>query len=191
MKVKSSEVKIGNVINYESKKWKVISREHVKPGKGGAYIQMKLKEVQIGTSKEIRFRSDEDVYLVHVTDVQHIYNYPLGDSFVFMNNESYEIIELPSKFVDNAEFLQEGMIVSICFAEDENGQLSPISVKLPDHVECVIEDTQPVIKGQTASSSYKPATLSNGVRTTVPPHVEIGNRVIINTNDRSYVEKTK
>jgi len=187
MKISGNAIRPGNVIEHKGRLWRAVRIQHTQPGKGGAYLQVELKDIRDGTKLNERFRSSEDVERVRLDQREYQYLYREGDMLTFMENETYEQITLHEDLVgEPAAFLQEGMTVTIESYED-----SPISVMLPDTVTMAIVEADPVVKGQTASSSYKPAVLENGVRTMVPPHIESGTRVVVNTADGSYVERAK
>ena len=187
MKINGNAVRPGNVIDHKNRLWRAIKIQHTQPGKGGAYLQVELKDIRDGTKLNERFRSSETVERVRLDQEEFQYLFADGDMLTFMNNENYEQISVPSDFVgEPLPFLQEGMTVII-----ESYEGSPISVELPETVVVQIEQADPVVKGQTASSSYKPAVLENGVRVMVPPHVESGTRIVVNTADASYVERAK
>lgn len=187
MKISGNEIRIGNVIEYENSLWVAVKTMHTQPGKGGAYMQVELKNIITGTKKNERFRSAESVERVQLEEQEFQYLYNEGDSLVFMDQQTYEQINLEKDFVGDAVvYLQDNMIVSVCMHEGR-----PLSVKLPDTVVLEIETAEPVVKGQTASSSFKPAILSNGVRIMVPPHIDSGMRIVVNTADSTYVERFK
>jgi len=187
MKISGNAIRPGNVIEHNGRLWRAVRIQHTQPGKGGAYLQVELKDIRDGTKLNERFRSSEDVERVRLDQRDYQYLYREGDMLTFMDNETYEQITVHEDFVgEPAVFLQEGMTVTIESYED-----SPIGVMLPDTVTMRIVEADPVVKGQTASSSYKPAILENGVRIMVPPHVESGTRVVVNTADGSYVERAK
>lgn len=186
MKKKASDLKIGNVVEFEGSSWYILSMDHVKPGKGPAYLQMKLKNLTKGTNKEHRANTDSVFECLHTEHIDYIYSYSNGDSYVFMNKENFEEVEVSKKLIPNVEYLQDNMMVKIMFCD---GQV--MSVVLPDHAIFTVTETQSVIKGQTASSSYKPAVLDNGASTSVPQHIDVGDVIVINTNDGSYVSKKK
>jgi len=188
MKIKGNAIRPGNIIEHKGRLWRAARIQHTQPGKGGAYLQVELKDVRDGTKLNERFRSSEDVERVRLDQRENQFLYAeAGDMLTFMDKESYEQITLHTDLVgEPAMFLQEGMDVTI-----ESYEGAPISVLLPDTVAMTIVEADPVVKGQTASSSYKPAVLENGFRTMVPPHIESGTRVVINTADGSYVERAK
>ncbi len=185
MKINGNQINPGHVIQHKDSLWIAVKTEHVKPGKGGAFAQVEMKNVFNGSKLNERFRSSQTVERIRLDQKDHQYLYSSGDMLTFMDAETYEQIELPQDFIGKrAVFLQEGMEVSI-----ESYEGRPISVTLPDHVICEVSETEPTIKGQTASSSYKPAILDNGARTMVPPFITRGERVVIASEDGSYVKR--
>jgi elongation factor P len=187
VKISGNEIRVGNIINYQNKLWVVTKTQHVQPGKGGAYMQAEMKSLVEGTKINERFRSAESVERVYLDEMPHQFLYAEGDDLVFMDQETFEQITLSRDFVGSAAvFLQDSMIVNLSMYEGR-----PIGVQLPDHVVLEIADAEPVVKGQTASSSFKPATLANGERIMVPPHISAGMKVVVNTVDGSYVERFK
>jgi len=188
MKIDGNQIRPGNVIEHQNRLWRAVKTQHVKPGKGGAFLQVELKDIRDGTKLNERFRSSETVERVRLDQKSYQFLYSDGDSYTFMDNDTYEQVTVNGDMIgeDAVLFLQDGMVVTIEFFED-----SPISVSLPEHVTLTVTEADAVVKGQTASSSYKPAMLENGVRTLVPPHIEAGTRVVINTADGSYVERAK
>ena len=187
MKINGNEIRVGNILNYQGKLWVVTKTQHVQPGKGGAYMQAEMKALTEGTKLNERFRSAETVERVHLDEMPHQFLYEDGDSLVFMDQETYEQISLERDFVGSSVvFLTEGMIVKLSMYEGR-----PIAVQLPDSVVLEISEAEPVVKGQTASSSFKPAILSNGERIMVPPHISAGMKVVVNTADGSYIERFK
>lgn len=187
MKINGNAIRPGNIIEHEGRLWRAVRIQHTQPGKGGAYLQVELKEVRDGTKLNERFRSSETVERVRLDSKEYQYLFKDGDQYTFMDNQNFEQITLPEDMIgEPAAFLQDGMMVTIESYED-----SPISVSLPDSVIMKIVEADAVVKGQTASSSYKPAILENGVRVLVPPHIESGTRIVVNTADASYVERAK
>lgn len=187
MEVSGNALRPGHIIQFEDSLWMVVKTQHTQPGKGGAYMQVELKNVMDGTKKHHRFRSSESVKSIYREEVPYQYLYQDQDQYVFMNPETYEQITLSEGLLSGSpKFLQEGMQVMIGFYNQ-----SPISVTLPPQVVLTVEEADPVVKGQTASASYKPAVLSNGIKTSVPPHITPGTKVVINTEDAGYVERYK
>lgn len=186
MKMNGNEIKPGNIILHQDALWVAVKCNAVKPGKGGAFNQVELKNLMDGRKLNERFRAAETVERVRLDQKPHTYLYDEEDAAVFMNSENYEQINLQKDFIgDRAVYLTDGMEVSLEFYEDK-----PISVSLPDQVVLEVAETEPVVKGQTSANSFKPATMSNGVRTAVPPFVDAGERLVINTEDGSYVTRS-
>lgn len=188
MKINGNAVRVGMVIELDNRLWKATKIQHTQPGKGGAYLQVELKDIQVGTKRNERFRSAETVERVNLEQMTYQFLFKDADMFVFMNTETFEQISLNSDDVgENAvPYLSEGLQVIIDMYDGK-----PLGLQLPEKMVFEIADTESVIKGQTASSSFKPAVLSNGLRTSVPPHIGVGDKVIINTEDCSYVERVK
>jgi elongation factor P len=187
MKVNANTLRVGNIIDHKGRLWVIVKTQHTQPGKGGAFLQVELKELQGETKTNDRFRSTEDVERVYLEEHAQQFLFQEGDDYTFMDQETYEQVTIPGKLMgESAQFLQDGMMVSVCYHEGK-----PITASLPETVVMTIVEADAVIKGQTASSSYKPAMLENGCRVLVPPHIESGTRVVINTADGSYVEKAK
>jgi elongation factor P len=188
MKIDGNAIRPGNIIEHQGRLWRAVKIQHTQPGKGGAYLQVELKELQGGTKLNERFRSSEKVEKVRLDQKEHQFLFSDGDMHTFMDNESYEQVSVGSELIgeDLIPFLMDGMQVQI---ESYEGEL--IAVQLPDTVALEITEADAVVKGQTASSSYKPAVLENGVRIMVPPHIGTGTRVVVNTADGSYVERAK
>jgi len=185
MKINGNEIRIGNIIEHQNSLWVAVKTNAVKPGKGGAFNQVELKNLINGSKLNERFRASETVEKVRLDQKPHTYLYADGDMLVFMNSENYEQINLEADFIGTkAAFLTDGMEVQLEFHEER-----PISVSIPDQVTLEIAETEPVVKGQTAANSYKPAILTNGVRTTVPPFISVGERIIVMTEDGSYVKR--
>lgn len=187
MKINSNDIRVGNVIEHNSKLWIVSKTQHVQPGKGGAFMQVEMKGVLDGSKTNERFRSADTIEKVFLDETEYQFLYRDGNELNFMNQETFEQIQLSSDVVgDSVDFLSDGMVVKICSHEGV-----PLSVSLPKTVVLEIVEAEPVVKGQTATSSYKPAVLSNGVKIMVPQHVETGTKVVVNTDDASYVERAK
>jgi elongation factor P len=185
MKISGVDIRPGNILEYERGIWKVAKIQHTQPGKGGAYMQVEMKNLQDGRKTNVRFRSADTVERVRLDTKEFQYLYHDGDMLVFMDNDTYEQISLPDDLLgDAAAFLQDGMEVTLELWDEK-----PISVQLPDQVEATIVEADAVVKGQTASSSYKPALLDNGVRVMVPPHIESGTRIVVDVYERTYVGK--
>ncbi|MFZ5792270.1 MAG: elongation factor P [Pseudomonadota bacterium] len=187
MKINGNEIRGGNVIEYQGRLWRVAKIQIVQMGNWRSYLQAELRDIRDGTKLNERFRSGDTVEKVQLEEKDYQFLYQDGDQYTFMDNETYEQITLNEEAIgDPHVFLQEGMTVSI-----QSYEGSPLSVQLPATVTMTIVEADPVVKGQTASSSYKPAKLENGVRIMVPPHIEAGTRVVVNTADASYVERAK
>jgi elongation factor P len=185
MKISGVDIRPGNILEYEGGIWKVAKIQHTQPGKGGAYMQVEMKNLQDGRKTNIRFRSADTVERVRLDTKDFQYLYADGDMLVFMDQDTYEQIQLPADLIgEAAAFLEDGMEVTLEMWEDR-----PISVALPEQVEATIVEADAVVKGQTASSSYKPAVLENGVRVMVPPHIESGTRIVVDVYERAYVSK--
>ena len=185
MKISGVDIRPGNILEYEKGIWKVAKTQHTQPGKGGAFMQVEMKNLIDGRKTNVRFRSQDNVERVRLDTKEFQYLYAEGDSLVFMDKDNYDQIELPADLLgDAAAFLQDGMEVSLEMWEDR-----PISVQLPDQVEATIVEADAVVKGQTASSSFKPALLDNGVRVMDPPHIGSGTRIVVDVYERTYVGK--
>ena len=185
MKISGVDIRPGNILEYEKGIWKVAKTQHTQPGKGGAFMQVEMKNLIDGRKTNVRFRSQDNVERVRLDTKEFQYLYAEGDSLVFMDKDTYDQIQLPADLLgDAAAFLQDGMEVSLEMWEDR-----PISVQLPDQVEATIVEADAVVKGQTASSSFKPALLDNGVRVMVPPHISSGTRIVVDVYERTYVGK--
>jgi len=187
MKINGNAIRPGNVIEHKGRLWRATKIQHTQPGKGGAYLQVELKDIRDGTKLNERFRASEDVERVRLDQKEYQFLFADGDMLTFMDNENYEQVTVHTDLVgEPVAFLQDGMTVTI-----EGYEGDPISVMLPDTVVMEIVEADPVVKGQTASSSYKPAVLENGVRILVPPHIESGTRVVVTTADATYSERAK
>ena len=187
MKISAIDIRVGNVIHHDGKLWSAVKTEHTQPGKGGAYMQVELKNLIDGTKLNERFRSAESVEKVQLEQLPFQYLYEDGDELVFMDQASFEQVNLSKNVIGDAVlYLQDNMIVELCMYEG-----ATISVKLPDTVILEIAEADPVVKGQTATSSFKPAILENGVKIMVPPHIGSGTKVVVRTADGTYVERAK
>jgi len=185
MKINGNEIRPGNVIEHKGGLWSAVKIQAVKPGKGGAFAQVELKNLIDGTKLNERFRAADKVERVRLEQKDHQFIYDTGDALTFMNLETYDQIELQRDFIgDRAAFLQEGMKVVVEIYEER-----PIGISLPEHITLEVTETEPVVKGQTAASSYKPATLDNGLRTMVPPFVGVGEKIVVDTNECTYVRR--
>jgi elongation factor P len=187
MKINAISIRPGNVLEYNKNLWVVTKTEHTKPGKGGAFMQVEMKDIINGTKLNERFRSAEDVERVSLDEQEYQYLFRDEDNLTLMDLNSYDQVQVPSELVgDPIAFLQDEMMIKVV---SYNGK--PIAIELPETVTLEIVEADAVVKGQTAASSYKPAILSNGVRVMVPPFIEVGTRIIVRTSDSSYVERAK
>ena len=185
MKINGNAIRPGNVIEHKGGLWRAVRIAHTQPGKGGAYLQVELRNLRDGTKLNERFRASEDVERVRLDQKDFQFLFSSDSMYTFMDSETYEQIELNGDLLgDQAGYLQDGMAVSIESYEGE-----AIGISLPEHVTLEVSETEPVVKGQTAAASYKPAVLENGMRTSVPPFVGIGDRIIVSTEDGSYVRR--
>ncbi|MTI16583.1 elongation factor P [Rhodobacteraceae bacterium RKSG542] len=185
MKLNGNEIKPGNVLKHQDTLWAVVKVQHVKPGKGGAFAQVEMKNLMDGRKLNERFRATESVERVRLEQKDFQFLYEEGEMLVFMDTETYEQLELLKDFVgERAAFLQDGMMVTVELHEEK-----PIGISLPQHVTLEIREADAVVKGQTQSSSYKPAILENGVRCLVPPFISSGERIIVDTETVEYVKR--
>ena len=185
MKINATEIRVGMILEYKEDLWEVLKTNHVKPGKGGAFAQVEMKSLIKNTKLNERFRSSETVEKALLEEVKFNFLYSDENDFYFMNPNSFEQINLSKSIVgEKGKILTENLEVTINF-HNEN----PISILLPNQVSCVIESTDAALKGQTVSSSYKPAILNNGLNIQVPPFIENGDTIIIDTRTMEYVKK--
>ena len=185
MKINAVEIRPGNILEYQNGLWRAVKIQHTQPGKGGAYMQVELKNLIDGRKTNERFRSAETVEKVRLDTRDFQFLFAEGEQLTFMDKLNYDQVQLPKDLLgDAAEFLTDGMDVVM-----ETYEEKPISVQLPDHIEAVIADTEGVVKGQTASSSYKPARLENGVRVMVPPFIGVGTKIVVDVYAREYVRR--
>lgn len=183
MKIDGNSIRPGNVIEHKGGLWRAVKIAHTQPGKGGAYLQVELKNLRDGSKLNERFRSSEKVERARLEQKDYQYLYLDDDMAHFMDQQSYEQISISLEDIgDDTVFLQDGMMVVIEMHED-----NPLGVKLPEKVTLEVVETEPVVKGQTASSSYKPATLDNGLRVGVPPFINQGDKIVVSTAEREYV----
>ena len=185
-KINGNTIKPGMVLQHNGGLWVVTKASHVKPGKGGAFANVEAKNLETGNKLNERFRSEDKVERVTLEQRDYSYLYDGGDTLVFMNDENYEQIELQKEWVgeERIPYLQEGMKVVIESHEDR-----PIGLSLPEQVTLEVVETEPTVKGQTASSSYKPAMASNGMRVMIPPYMSAGERVVVDTETGEYVRR--
>ena len=185
MKINASEIRVGMLLEYKDDLWQVLKTQHVKPGKGGAFAQIEMKSVNKNTKLNERFRSSESVEKASLEEVNFNYSYEDENNFFFMNPKSFEQVQIKKSIVgQKGKLLTENLDVTISFYNNE-----PISIDLPNQVRCKINSTDVALKGQTVSSSYKPATLDNGLSIQVPPFIETGDQIIIDTRNLEYVKK--
>ena len=185
MKINASEIRVGMLIEHKNDLWQVLKTQHVKPGKGGAFAQIEMKSVNKSTKLNERFRSSETVEKASVEETKYNFLYEDENNYFFMEPKSFEQIEIKKNIIgDKGKLLTENLQVTVSFYND-----SPISVELPNQVTCKIKTTDVALKGQTVSSSYKPATLDNGLNIQVPPFIEAEDQVIIDTRNLEYIKK--
>jgi elongation factor P len=187
MKINGNEIRPGHVLEHNDRLWWVVRAEHVKPGKGPAYQQVELKDLVDGTKLNERFRAAETVERVRLEEKEFQFLYEADDQLNLMDQETFEQLTIEKDLVgDSLPFLQEGMALRV---QTYDGR--PLMVHLPDTTVLEVVEADPVVKGQTAAASYKPAVLENGVRIMVPPHIEAGTKVVVNIAGAAYVERAK
>ena len=185
MKINASEIRVGMLLEYKNDLWQVLKTQHVKPGKGGAFAQVEMKSMNKNTKLNERFRSNESVEKASLDEIDFNFLYEDENNYFFMNPKSFEQIEIKKNIVgEKGKLLTENLQVSVNFYND-----LPMSINLPNQVNCKIESTDVALKGQTVSSSYKPATLDNGMNIQVPPFIESGDTVVVDTRNLEYVKK--
>ncbi|WP_415320591.1 elongation factor P [Candidatus Pelagibacter sp. Uisw_092] len=185
MKLYASEIRVGMLIEYKNDLWQVLKTQYVKPGKGGAFAQVEMKSLNKNTKLNERFRSSESVEKASVDETKFNYLYDDESDYHFMNPKSYEQINIKKEVVgEKGKLLTENLEVNISFYNE-----SPLAVELPNQVTCTIDTTDAALKGQTVSSSYKPATLDNGINIQVPPFIEGGDKIIVDTRTMEYIKK--
>ena len=185
MKINAGEIRVGMLLEYKNDLWQVLKTQHVKPGKGGAFAQVEMKSVNKNTKLNERFRSNETVEKASLEETNFNYSYEDLENYFFINPKTFEQIEIQKNLVgEKGKLLTENLNVKISFYND-----NAISVDLPNHVTCRIENTDAALKGQTISSSYKPAKLENGLSVQVPPFIEAGDNIIIDTRNLEYIKK--
>ena len=185
MKISASEIRVGMLLEYKSDLWQVLKTQHVKPGKGGAFAQVEMKSVNKNTKLNERFRSSETVEKASLEEINFNYSYEDENNYFFMNPKSFEQIQIKKDIVgEKGKLLTENLEVTINFYND-----SPLAIDLPNQVKCKIDSTDAALKGQTVSSSYKPAVLNNGLNIQVPPFIESGDEIIVDTRNLEYVKK--
>jgi elongation factor P len=187
VKVIASSLRKGNIVDIDGKLYVILSAENIHPGKGTPVTQLDMRRISDGVKVSERYRTTEQVERAYVEDREFQYLYQDGDGYHFMNSETYDQVTVPQEIIgDQVAYLGEGMKVMLSVHDGV-----PVAIELPQRAVLEVVDTEPTVKGQTASSSYKPAVLSNGVRTMVPPHVTAGTRIVVMTADGSYVERAK
>ena len=185
MKITANEIKPGMIIEHKNDLWNVLKTQHVKPGKGGAFNQVELKSVIKGTKLNERFRSSESVEKAEVDEKKFNFLYSYDKNSFFMDNTSFEQISMSNNIIgEKIRLLKENVEVTISLLDEK-----PLSIELPKNIDCVVESTDAVVKGQTAASSYKPAKLDNGLTITVPPFIENGDKIIIDSRNLEYIKK--
>ena len=185
MKINASEIRVGMLLEYKDDLWQVLKTQHVKPGKGGAFAQVEMKSLNKNTKLNERFRSSETVEKAALDENNFNYSYDDDVNYFFIDPKSFEQVEIKKEIVgEKGKLLTENLEVKINFYNEK-----PISIELPNQVQCKIETTDAALKGQTVSSSYKPATLDNGLNVQVPPFIESGDEVVIDTRNLEYVKK--
>ena len=185
MKINASEIRVGMLLEYKNDLWQVLKTQHVKPGKGGAFAQVEMKSVNKNTKLNERFRSSETVEKASLDETNFNYLYEDDQNYFFMNPKTFDQIEIKKNIIgEKGKLLTENLEVTVSFYND-----SAISVELPNQVKCKIKDTDVALKGQTVSSSYKPATLDNGLNIQVPPFIESGDEIILDTRNLEYIKK--
>ncbi len=187
MKQQANLIRAGQVIEHEGRRWTVLKQQIITPGKGGAFIQVDMRDLKSGNKTNERWRTADTVERLMTEDREFTYSYTDGDNLVLMDPETFEQSHVPAAILGEAlPFLQDNMVVNVKLVEGD-----PVGMELPAMVTLAVVEADPVVKGQTATSSYKPALLSNGVKTQVPPFIETGERIVVRTEDASYVERAK
>ena len=185
MKINAGEIRVGMLLEYKNDLWQVLKTQHVKPGKGGAFAQVEMKSLNKNTKLNERFRSSETVEKASLEETTFNYLYSDEVNYFFMDPKTFEQIEIKKETVgEKGKLLTENLEVSVSFYNE-----NPLSIELPNHVQCKIETTDAALKGQTVSSSYKPATLDNGLNIQVPPFIEAGDEIVVDTRNLEYVKK--
>jgi len=185
MKINASEIRVGMLLEYKNDLWEVLKTQHVKPGKGGAFAQVEMKSMNKNTKLNERFRSSESVEKASLDETNFNFLYEDENNYFFMDPKSFEQIEIKKNIIGNkGKLLTENLEVSVSFYNE-----SPISIDLPNQVNCKIKSTDASLKGQTVSSSYKPAILNNGLSIQVPPFIEVGDEIIVDTRNLEYIKK--
>jgi elongation factor P len=187
MKQQANLIRAGQVIEHDGRRWTVLKQQIITPGKGGAFIQVEMRDLKTGNKTNERWRTADTVERLQTDNKDYTYSYTEGENIVLMDPETFEQTHVPVELLgDAAAFLQDNMTIELDLVEGE-----PVGAHLPATVILEVVEADPVVKGQTAASSYKPAKLSNGVKTSVPPFIETGERIVVRTEDGSYVERAK
>src|SRR5580704_9199731 len=187
MKINAIDIKPGNVLEHQNKLWVVLKRELVQPGKGGSFAQVEMRDLRGGSKLNERFRTQETVERVRLDEKDMQFLYMEGDQATFMDNDTFEQVSVPRELIgEPADFLLDGMVCQVMLYEG-----TPLSLEMPPSVTMKIVEADPVVRGQTASSSYKPGRLENGRRVMIPPYIEAGTRIVVSTADGSFVERAK
>ena len=186
MKIDGNQIKVGNILEINSKLWRVLKTQHTQPGKGGAYLQVEMKNIIDGTKSNERFRSSESVERAILEEKECQFLYNSDEKYFFMDNITFEQLEIGFEFISSFISSQENENIIIQMYES-----SPVAIVLPESITLEVIEADAVVKGQTAASSYKPAILERNIKTSVPPFIGIGDKVVISTNDSSYLEKAK
>ncbi len=185
MKINATEIRVGMILEYKNELWEVLKTQHVKPGKGGAFAQVEMKSLNKNTKLNERFRSSETVEKATLEEIKFTYLYNDGDDYFFMDPKTFEQVNIKKDIVgEKSKMLSENLDVNINFYDDK-----ALSITLPNQITCKIEKTDVALKGQTVSSSYKPATLENGLSIQVPPFIESGDNIVVDTRTIEYVKK--
>ena len=185
MKINAGEIRVGMLLEHKNDLWQVLKTQHVKPGKGGAFAQVEMKSLNKNTKLNERFRSSESVEKASLEESKFNYSYNDETDYYFINPLTFDQTNINKKIVgEKGKFLSENLEVTISFYNDK-----PISIELPNQINCTIESTDVALRGQTVSSSYKPAVLNNGVKIQVPPFIESGDEIIVDTRSIDYVKK--
>ena len=185
MKINAGEIRVGMLLEYKNDLWQVLKTQHVKPGKGGAFAQVEMKSVNKNTKLNERFRSNDTVEKASIEEIKFNYSYKDEDNYYFIDPKSFEQINIKKNIVgDKGKMLTENLEVTISFYNEK-----PLAVDLPNQINCEIESTDVALKGQTVSSSYKPAKLSNGLNIQVPPFIESGDTIVVDTRTIEYIKK--
>jgi elongation factor P len=187
MKQQANLIRAGQVLEHDGRRWTVLKQQIITPGKGGAFIQVEMRDLKTGNKTNERWRTADTVERLQTDNREYDYSYTEGENMVLMDPETFDQVHVPLELLgDSAPFLQDNMKIELDLVEGE-----PVGAHLPPHVTLEVVEADPVVKGQTATSSYKPAKLSNGVKTLVPPFIEAGEKIVVKTEDGAYVERAK